>query len=69
MTLTGDTLQEGDTSLTLQCEPEGLNPTDDVIISWLRIEGGTSKLLDNDSKYKIHAGNNSLEILTPGKLA
>lgn len=65
VTLTGDTLQEGDTSLTLQCEPEGLNPTDDVIISWLRIEGGTSKLLDNDSKYKIHAGNNSLEILTP----
>lgn len=59
--VTSDTLEDGDTSLILQCKPVGLDPTDDVQINWSRTDAN----ITTDSKYKVYATNSSLEILSP----
>lgn len=63
MMLEGDIYKDGVTSLNVQCKPEGVNPTDTVLISWSR----DGQILSNDDKYKIHAENSTLEILTAGR--
>lgn len=61
--VTNDTLEDGDTSLDLQCKPVGHDPTDDVQIKWSR----NDRNITTDSKYKVYSTNSSLEILRPGK--
>lgn len=63
VSLTNDNLREGAKSLSLQCVPEGLNPTDDILVAWMR----DGKNITTDSKYIVHAENKTLEINDPDR--
>ena len=58
---TSDNLTDWTTSLNLQCVLEGVNPSEDVKIAWMR--NGNS--LTTDGKYTIDAENGILQIHNP----
>lgn len=63
VSLINDNLKEGATSLNLQCIPEGVSPSDDIKVAWMR----DGKNLTTDSKYIIYAENNTLVINDPDR--